>query len=185
MKTELDVIPKTKPLEVDVAMEAMPDPTVTDDQALEAFQRAGLAKVEANTVRDLAAIGIYVKGVGVLKIQRGKAMVTQQLLFEAMRIAADHMAAIQNDEKLKLKPKSKTNDLVRSMGGLAGLARASNESQRLAMELESLTVGAGSPVSDGPQPVSSFAPKAKIQPVATTIHNHGPTQVLVQERKPE
>lgn len=183
MKTELDVIPKTQPLDVDVTTEAMPDPTVTDEQALEAFARAGLARVSAGTVRDLAAVGIYMKGVGALKIQRGRAMITQQLLHESMRIASEHMGAIQKDDKLKLK--AKTNDLVRTMGGLAGLARASNDSQRVSIELESMTVASGSPVTDSPLPMNSFAPKAKIQPVSTTIHNHGPTQVLVQERKPE
>ena len=172
-----------KPLDVDVVLEAIPDPAVTDIQALEAFKRAGLVMVGVDTVKDLAAIGIYVKGVGVLKIQRGRAMITQQKLDEAIRVMSEHMVAIHNDSKLK--PRTKTNDLVKSAGVLASLTRGSTDSQRLAIELESMTVVTGAPVTDTPVPMNSFQPKAKITPVSTTIHNHGPTQVLVQERKPE
>jgi hypothetical protein len=170
-------VAKREPLEVEIAMEAMPEPTVTDEQALEAFRRAGLTMVRVDTVRDLAAVGIYVKGVGVLKVQRGNVMVTQQMLREAMRTAAEHIEAIKNDKKMTTK--SKTNDFVRTMGGLAGLAKANNESQRLAIEIESLTVATGAPVTDTPIPTNSFAPKEKIRPMSTTIHNHGPVQMAV------
>lgn len=172
--------PKKPPVDVDVPLEAMTEPTITDEEAIKTFERLGLVEVSARNVRDLAHIGTYLKGVGVLKIQRGRAMMTQQLVYENMRVASEHMAAIKNDPKIK--PGAKTNSLVRCMGALAGLIRAANDSQRVSIEIESSTVATGAPVADGPPTVNSFAAKAKIQPVGTTIHNHGPTQVLVQPK---
>lgn len=173
---------RTEPVEVDVAIEALPEPTVTDDQALEAFKRSGLTLVTAETVRDLAAVGVYAKGVGVLRIQRGRAMFTQQRLEEAMRLLSSHMHTVHADPKLKTS--AKTNNLVRSAGALSSLARQTTESQRLATDIESLTTQSGAPVADTPNNVPSFAPKQKVGPsTSPEIHNHGPVQIVVGEKK--
>lgn len=170
------------PLEVDVTMEAIPEPQVTEGQAIEAFKRNGLVNVGPGTIGDLAAIGIYTKGVGTLRIQRGRAMVVQQILQESMQHIAKHMKSIVDDQNKK----GKTNELVRIGGALASLAGRATESQRLSVEIETSELPPGAPLTDTPSNTASFQPRQKVQPAGTTtVNNFGPTQVLVQEKKPE
>lgn len=174
--TNLTVLPKKdQPLEVDVPIEAIPEPTVTDAEAIEALRRCGLANIGANAIRDLAAIGIHAKGVGVLRQQRGRAMVSQHKLDQAVNILLTEMNAVAGDAKVK----NRVDKLVRLGNGIGFVTGKITESQRLAIEIESMTVGSGAPVGDKPEMQQGFAPKAKIQP-GTTIHAQN---VFVAEKK--
>jgi len=168
------------PLEVDVPLEATPERVVTDEESIKSFKSLGLAFVSETAVRDLAAIGINAKGVGVLKIQRGGVLVTQQFGRHAMKMLIAHMEAVDADKSKK----NKTADLTRTAHSVGYLMGKMNECGHLAVEIESKTVSSGAPVTDTPNQQQSFQPKAKIQPLPTTIHNHGTTNILVQEKKP-
>lgn len=167
---DLSLTKRDGPLEVDVQLDATPDPVVSDEAALAAFERAGMMMATKETVRDLASVGIHVKGIGVLKIQRGRVMMTQQRIDETMRMMIGQMDSVLKDEKKK----SKTPELVKLANSVRSLADSITKSQRLAVEIESITVGSGAPVSDTPQATTaSFQPKSKVQASghqSTTIH---------------
>lgn len=148
---------------------AITEETVTDAEALKEMQAMGLVRVKEGTVRGLAKLGVYLKGAGTLKVQRGQALATQQRLDEASQILLEQMRPEETttkDGKTKKKVKP-VEDLVALAGGLSQLAKSINESQRLSVEVEGLVASTGGGSAEEPEaPTASFKPGQKVGPAA-------------------
>lgn len=101
-----DTLPAKRELGVSPAVPvSIPDQVVTEEEALEAFRRQGMAKIPAKLATDLRTIGISFHQVGITKIQRGRAVMTQERLDSTIRIIQEQIDRISEDKTLG--PKSK------------------------------------------------------------------------------
>lgn len=58
---------------------------ISDQEALEILQQEGFVEIPREKLHNLARLGIYMKGLGVIKTVRGGALCNQQRLDEGMR----------------------------------------------------------------------------------------------------
>jgi hypothetical protein len=164
-----EALVKTEPLEVPVALE---EPMVADREAVAALRRAGLVTMAECTLRDLKTIGVHIHGAGTLRIQRGRAMVTQQMLADTMRELFSEIQVVKSEKETKARHK-----LMLAMAhALGALSAKMTESQELMLKLEG---GTGAVADSGPPPglVKSFTPGQQVQAggtlaVAREIHFH-------------
>lgn len=114
------------------------EPLPTSEGATNAMVRMGYVRIGQHELEDLAAIGVYVRNVGVARICRGKVMVSQQRLNTAIQTLT--AAIVELGEK-----PNKTRSDITSMGqltlALARLSQELTESQRLLVELERMSPG--------------------------------------------
>lgn len=172
--------PKTEVMEVPVDI---PDPVVTEDEAIAALERQGHVDLDARTIRDLRDIGVFAKATGLLKIQRGRGMVNQQTLHKAMIAMQDEMDKVLHS---RLKDKTaKMTALARTIGYLSSKV---TESQRMMMGIEKLSQPAGTiesemPVNNGFRPGQTVKPaKGSTMIMARNVHIHG-TQPAEAEKE--
>lgn len=137
----VQTIDDSKPLEV---MVSPTDRVVSEKEAVEGMRRLGLEKVRESTVRDLEALGIHMKTVGTLKIQRGWIMVDQNRLHIAMCQIANLLTKIATEEDPK-KNKKQVEHIGKLAASLSELSRRSTDAGRLAVEIEGLVSPGGSP----------------------------------------
>lgn len=161
-ETLLPAVVDDGPLEVPTDI---PDPVITDEDAFRIFKRMGMAAISPSVIRDLGTLGIYVKGVGVLRNQRGTAILSQQrlnLLLET--IMKNVIAADKKGGKDKVKTLS---ELTKAFGYLLGKM---TESQRFVVEMEG---GFTAPVrkAEAAAPlVASFVPGQDVTPGTMVIN---------------
>jgi hypothetical protein len=175
---------KDKELQVEVSI---PDRTVTESQAIEAMKRRGLVLVDDHYLEDLETIGIYSR-TGCLKIQRGKAMINQHKLEQAIATVTEKLvtAKIREGKKtaykdgvLTLPPKE-----YAALGQtLAQLSKALTDSQRFSVEMDQ-TYRPAATVKDEDQVQTSFIPGAPVTPhiVAQHVTINPPAPAPAQEK---
>lgn len=135
---------------------------VTDQDALLALQRLGFVELRRNDVNDLATVGTHLHGAGVVRVQQGRIMVSQQQLADTMRTLYDAIIKIGKADK------PKTGDLTRLAAVLGTLSSRQNESIKLMVNLEGGQTETLPPESvEGLVP--SFGKGAKIMPNQTLI----------------
>lgn len=129
MSDNLEVLPPNKanlpPVEIE-------EPQITDAEATESLKQFGLVEVNANTMRSLNLLGGFAKTKGLVQNQRGRAMVTQERVDEAMRAMAD---IVTGRKKINGK-QAKFDQIIRAGATLSQLARSSCDSQRVVLEIE-------------------------------------------------
>lgn len=166
--------PKTEVMEVPVEI---PDPVVSEDQAISALERQGHVDLDAGTISDLRDIGVFSKATGLLKIQRGRGMVNQMTLHKAMIAMQDEMGKVLHS---RLKDKTaKMTALARTIGYLSSKL---TESQRMMVGIEKLSQPAGTiesemPMNNGFRPGQTVKPaKGSTMIMARNVHIHGNQQ---------
>jgi hypothetical protein len=142
----------------------------TDDEATAAMSRMGSVSLGQHELQDLATIGAYVQGLGVLRASRGRAMVDQQRLTAAIQALMTSIAELQAKPKRTRSDLSSIKQPTRSM---AYLSAQLESSQRLLIEVEQLS-------SAGPKDfpdlrVPSFAAGQQVNPAL------GGTQGMARE----
>jgi hypothetical protein len=178
----------TKPKVPEVPMEIQ-ERVISESHALESFKRSmGVVEVSHDTLSDLEAIGIYTKGRGILNIQRGNAMVNQQLL---RSIFAELATAIT---KGKLNKKTKKREPL-TVAELSSLARTAGylsskvtESQKFSVEMERVRATTDSMTEDDTPATRVFKPGTKVpagQPatniITENVHIHQGAQAKLPE----
>lgn len=154
---------------------------VTDADAALAISREGGIKIEAETVRDLATIGIFVRGTGVLLEARGRATMTQR---SVARVMAKIVDVVENGGVDKKDPTKKVplspNAIFTAAKAIAAVSAAISESQRVMLDVEKYSssalgpseagvVGSQSPNFGRPAP-----PPSGTVVVAQEVHMHAP-----------
>ena len=140
----------------------------TNEETTAAMMRVGSVKVGQHELQDLATIGAHVQGIGVLRVFRGRALVHQQRLTNAMQ------ALTATIIKLEQKPKQTKSDLTlmgqlsRSLGYLSVQL---TDSERLMLEVEKINSPAG---FNQPVPlVRRFAPGSDVKPSQLPVGPYG------------
>jgi hypothetical protein len=143
---------------------------VLEPAAVEALQRLGAYEVPATTMRDLQRLGLFLRGTGTLRTERGRALVSEQNLQGMMsqvigiakRIEPD--VTVYNSEKFAI--------LARV---LSDLAKSLTASQRLMVDIAKMESPKGRPAEETREPQRrSFEPRAIVQPInVAQVHVHG------------
>lgn len=156
------VVDKAKSLEVSVDLT---DKVVTDEEAEEIMKANGLAVVQKNNITKLAQLGIYLHGVGVMRMQRGRALMSQERLDQASAILFRKMNEVANDPEAKGQVQ-KLTALAQSLGYLATKI---TQSQEVMMLME----GQGKPAIP---PMPQDEPTARAAPIGSVV---GPSTVIM------
>jgi hypothetical protein len=139
---------------------------VADRAAEKALQAHGLVAVTAQSVRALAAIGSFEKGIGVVPVLRGRAMLTQERVDRAL-VALTRIIDGTSD-KLNGKVIGVAN-VLRAGQVLAQIAKAQTDSLRFTLELEE-HLPPHLRLNQEREPLNkTFAPGAAVKP-HTTIY---------------
>lgn len=162
-----------------VPMES-PERLISEEHALESFKRAmGCVEVSKETLSDLEAVGIYTKGRGILNIQRGNAMVNQQLL----RSIFGELAKTVSQGKLNKRTKKRDPLSIAELSSLARtagyLSSKITESQKFSVEMERIRATTDSMTEDDTPATRVFRPGTKVPAsnpganiVAQSVHIH-------------
>lgn len=160
------------PVEVDI-----PDPIIAEEAALQAMEHLGQVTIPTEYVNKLAAVGIHVKGAGVIRIQRGRAMLNQTLLDRCMVDLAKMINKIASGSA-----KARVDQASKLSHALGYLSSKLTESQRFMAELEGRGVigtrnSKGQESVDEPPAQLSFVPGSNVSPqqiVTKEVHIHNP-----------
>jgi len=149
------------------------DRVVCLDEAVETLRReSGMVALPHDTISALANLGIYARGVGVLRTQRGRVMITQTALANNLkvmteRLNAEHARGSRANKKL----------LVELSGAISRVASVINESTEVALSLEKAAAPTGKPDDIEPPRNTGFQPGRVIAAKEVHIHEHAPEQV--------
>lgn len=148
------------------------DAPVLDQEAIDAYKREGFIEMPADRVADLAKIGQHTHQTGTIRIQRGKAMVSQfrvEASMRALQAEIDRLQALPPNTKGRLK------ELLACTQQLGYLASKLTASQELMVLMEG---GSAQITADGiaDNVVQSFRPGSKVTPaiLAKEVHIHPP-----------
>lgn len=164
------------PVEVPVEIQ---EKIVSAEEAKQAMVRLGLNDVAVDVVHDLETVGIYVKARGVLKVQRGRVLVTQQRIEDILREITDTVKQGKKDEKGDRVPLD-VDELAKLVHAAGYIFSKQTESQKFAVEMERVRATTDSMADDEEPSTKSFKPGSKVQPkkipgtaiVAQTVHIH-------------
>lgn len=116
------------------------DRVLGDGEAIEILRKqTGLTALPKDCVRNMAALGVYARGVGVLRKQRGEVLVSQAWLNNALE------ALIQQFNKEQATNKPRVSVLRTYAHEIGNLIAVKNASQYLALELEKAAAPTGKP----------------------------------------
>lgn len=121
------------------------DPIPTNDEIATILrEEMGLIKVSKREVINLSKLGVYLKGNGVVKNQRGVAFVSQMRLASAMEILHAELSEGVSRPKRKKgqtseEAKLKTEDICRLAHELGFVAGKLNESQEVMLRMSGTT----------------------------------------------
>lgn len=152
-----------------VAIVTEKDTLVSDAEALKILKGQGLTKLTAHALANLAKVGIHAKGVGVMDIQLGGAIVSQQWLLEAINVLGTKM----------IKKQISIKSAVSVAKALGFTARAHTELMNFISHTQGVKTHDKNPEDSKPK-VPSFPPGVNIQ-----INNPPGTQpasVIVSEK---
>lgn len=110
MSTELQ---KTEPLAVEVGID---EPMIAEAELKEILKRQGFAEVGLARMNDTGRMGVALKGLGVLKMQRGRALINQQRMDDAMRQMCELLTEIlASNKKTRIASANKTAQTISYM----------------------------------------------------------------------
>lgn len=161
-----DLLPvKSPPIPIDIA-----EPMVSDEEAEKALLECGLVRVPKKQLDNLNKLGIWLKGAGVLRNQRGEALFNQRRLDDVMQILYEHIVDINGSKR-----KDKMKSILLLSEKLGYLSSKMTESQKLVVEMEGLTPGSARNAAYQDEAVNkSFIPGSNVKPmiVGKEIHIH-------------
>lgn len=126
--SEQNVVKLSAPLPVEVGLE---DPMISDDELVKVLTRQGFSEVGLSRIQDIRACGVALKGLGVLKMQRGRALVSQQRMDNAMRYLADLLEEVMAGNK-----STKISQAIRLAQALGYMGSKLTEAQAFLAEME-------------------------------------------------
>jgi hypothetical protein len=160
---------RDKPQVPNVSVDAGEEVKISDEEALECFERQlGCIKVGPQGISDLEKIGIYVRGVGVLKLQRGNAMINQQFVKRVLTEMVKMVEVGKKDRKGKTQPLT-VNDICALGRALGYLSSKLTESQKFAVELERVRQVTDGMTDEDEPPLHRFVPGKTVTPTGTQI----------------
>lgn len=146
------------PVEVDIK-----DEIVTEEMAIEDLKAAGMVVVPKEHLKRIARVGVYLKGVGVLKMQRGQALITQQRLDESLRSIANELRKLSNSKRKA----NRIKDMCMLAHEIGFLSDKLTSSQQMLVEIEHVQAPAGLPDEE---PINRpFALGAKVKSGNTIV----------------
>lgn len=114
---------------------------LTDEEAIQVLRETtGIATLKPNSIRGMAQLGLYARGVGVLRKQRGEVIVTQSWLNETIQVLIDRF-----QEEHARGSKARISVLRGLAHDISTLTGTKIDSQRLALELEKVAAPTGKP----------------------------------------
>lgn len=129
------------------------DHILNDDEAAAVLMaQTGLSTLSREEIRGLANLGIYVRGVGVLRTQRGQVAVNQTFLRNALKILNEKLVK-EHARGTKARPEA----LVKLSREIANVVSAMTETQVLALNLEKVAAPTGKPDEVEPPRNTGFA----------------------------
>lgn len=153
---------------------SIPDRKVAEPEAIEAMQRAGAVVVQSKLFHDLESVGIHVRGVGVLKYVRGRAVISQHRLDTLMKEIAERILVGQSEDGGKAKKPSNA-EIIKMTNALGYLSTKLTESLRLLVEIEGVVAPPGG-VREEEQVQASFGAGVPVRPALA-----GGTTVFAKE----
>lgn len=160
-----------KPPEVPVDIA---EPAVTSQEAVEVLKSFGLTRITKDQLSGLARVGIYLKSEGVLREQRGGALLNQSRLDETMQVLHELIMDAHTSKR-----RNKLAEVIRLSEKLGYLSTKFTESQRLMIEMEGLTPHQRREAVQQDEAVNmSFIPGQDVKPMIVSkevhIHNAAP-----------
>ena len=163
MNTEVSVIPSKK-LQVPVDL----DQTFPKNhEAVAALSRLGGIVVSGEEFRDLKSVGVYVHGLGAIRLAQGSVMVTQQLLNAAMKAICKEL---EKASEIK-SPTTRCSVISKLTHSLGYLSYQKTASLNLMLNLEGGNIPQD-PANIGldmTHRVKSFAAGSEVKPNQTVI----------------
>jgi len=118
------------------------DERILDDDAAVGILRnlTGVSSLQRDQVRNLAQLGIYARGLGILRTQRGRVLISQERLEDTIRILIDRLA-IEQARGAKARV-----SMIRGLAHeISVLTQTMTNTQHLALELEKAAAPTGRP----------------------------------------
>lgn len=147
----------------------------TQDEVADILRRAtGIATINPRHIEELTRLGVYVRGLGVLRRERGSTVVTQAWLDQSLQAAVECLTReTARGDKTRL---AHVRGLSQAIALLAG---AKNKTQELSLELEKAAAPSGKP-DEVEAPRNVPFPTGSIGPIITTeqVHIHEEKKVL-------
>jgi len=136
------------------------------EEAIATLRReSGMVELPHDTIAGLANLGIYARGVGVLRTQRGRVMITQtglanNLKIMTERLNSEHARGTRANKKL----------MVELSNSISRVAAVLNDSVEAALSLEKVAAPSGKPDDIEPPRNTAFQPGPVI--AAKEVHIH-------------
>jgi hypothetical protein len=151
------------------------DRAVTPEDVERIMQENGLSEISARGIHDLAAIGIYLHGAGVMRVQRGRSLITQQRLDQAMRLLQEELIITAQDREAK--PKDRVDRMTKLAQSIGYLSSKVSESQELMLSTDQAGRPAVTHMPQDEPTARSFSPGAIVRgagilAVGNEIHVH-------------
>lgn len=146
------------------------DEGLPDEKAITQVLReaTGITTIAAREIKQLAELGIFVRGVGALRKQRGEVTVTQVWLNQSLQALVSRLTA-----EADRKSKARLGQIRGLAHAIALLSNAKTKSQELALELEKATAPSGKP-DEVEIPKNTPFPIGAVGPIiaAENVHIH-------------
>jgi len=155
MSSEIVKVANGHQVQVEVDLE---EPAMSDDLLVETLKRCGCATFGPTRIKDLARIGVHLRGVGVTKIQRGAVMVDLGKVDEVIDVVRGMLGA-----RVEKSGKGTIRDLAVLTSAFGMLMKTKTDVQRLALEVEQ-AASPGKTIEEPPGPAQNFAPGKRISP---------------------
>lgn len=180
-QTQALVPVEIEPLPLEIPTD-IPDPLVTEKEATEIFKRMGLTALPSTVVGDMARLGGYLEGVGVVRTTRGQLLLTQQRLGDVLMVF--HTALVNEAKSNK---KVRLMNMTKLGHEMAYIASKLTEAQKLMLETvgglarDSRGRSAAILPKDTAPSARSFLPGQDVQPgggnttiMSKEVHIHNP-----------
>ncbi len=161
----------------EVAIDIPKSELANRENADAAMSRLGLTKVRAQFISDCAAVGVFIKGTGIVPSQHGSAFVSQAQMKEAMDAITKRIAySASKSNKIADRPKEleKLDKMARALGYVADKLAKSNK-----VVLDSSGEATGGPSIPPPATVKTFGPRDQVR-ASVGVEQKSETKVVVQ-----
>lgn len=144
----------------------MDDKVILEAEASAILKReSGMTDLPPDTISALAGLGVYARGVGVLRTQRGRVMITQTALANNLKIMTERL----NAEHAR-GGRANKQVLIELSNAVSKVAAVLNESTEVALSLEKVAAPTGKPDDIEPPRNTAFQPGPVI--AAKEVHIH-------------
>lgn len=179
------------PPETDIVLHPVPEvpiainePVISDDEVAEAIKRQGGITIPKKAITDLAAIGAHVMGAGILKVQRGQVIISQQRLNQVMLLLMAELTRLNAGSD-----RNKTTKMVQISQSIGYLTARLTDAQSLMVSIERIQHPSGSIADEIPASNVCFpaneAVKPQVLPKEVHFHQHNHPPAAAQDSPPK